>query len=620
MRVLIAICCCFFFLSCGEQFRPRDNGDSSKPKDTTMSNTDTPSSSNTSEYTTPRRIGDANFEYWIHSPLHPQNREGVTFSAKINHPSGIKKASLFVFSYQLYKNTDGLPSKEANPSDTWGKVKAWNFSTPKDTVNLKYTLGKGFAAQSNVEYIFRVEDIHGGITEKLATFDAGDSPWPDDKILLYSTSRDSLKHKIDICFLSDIDYNRDWKTFLRDTEKLIYEGYHENNAIHENKDKWNFFYTKGTMDGEGVLQLVNQFKEGRISYEHLQQRASTKFPHFIQDGSIAGVDAFGLLHKKQYSDLTYLEEGVFNFIMFNTFTSEAFNHGTAVHETAHAVFKLSDEYDGCSCFISSGGSNIFESLKTCRDFNAQHGFPMSECTKITTGGRHWYKSEKTPTFKTETDCENYNRLFGYKEGSCSLWLTSEGQVYIPNYGQCIMENDGDTEVRYFRGACSKLIDLYYQKLELQNESNAPLALGRENIYGYEPVILLSLEPNDETWGVTVEDVTFGIPTENISKREYLDLEIKDGEDNVIHNLTLDDPGSILVHSTGNINVEEKITEPKFLIAVPYTASAENVECNRIYDSNGGMTIRGVVPSKNKFNIKKDVQNKFKNFDEGRSKK
>ena len=51
-----------------------------------------------------------------------------------------------------------------------------------------------------------------------------------------------------------------------------------------------------------------------------------------------------------------------------------------------------------------------------------------------------------------------------------------------------------------------------------------------------------------------------------------------------------------------------------MIAVPYTSMAENVEVNRILNPNGGMAIRGIQPSQNKFDIKSALQAKFKKFE------
>jgi hypothetical protein len=587
--------------------------DALKPVNTPPT-TQTPSTQ-TASYAPPSVEGNANYQYWIHSPMHPGNYAPITFKAKANHPSGTKQASLYVFAYELYLNSDGLPSKRPLKNHQWGLVKTWNFPNPTDTVELSLVFDKGFPAHSNVEYIFRVVDANGGTTDRLAIFDAGDSPWPDDKVLLYGTSRDSLKHKIDLCFFADTDYGTKWGDFRRDVETLIYEGYHKNNMVANGKNHWNFYYTKQQMDGKAALDALNDFKLGNATAEEMEDRMMQVMPSFMKSNTIPGIDAFGLLHKTAYSDLSYLEGGFVNFLMFNTFTSEPYSFGTAVHETGHAIFKLSDEYDGCSCFVAKkpASNNVFESMSACQTFNAEHGFIQNNCTQLRTGGYEWYKAEKTPKFATEADCERYNRMKGYPANSCEQWVSAEdGDHFIPKYGQCIMENDGDSETRQFSYACSYLINDYYQKLK-QYARIAPPSQPLENMYGYEPVAMLALNAQDDGWDIGIKKVEYGVPTENNVQRNFLDLNFSDGQ-RVVHRLSLDAPGQMLLHGAKARDAQEQTFRPKAIVAIPIDENIENVEAKRVANENTSFVARSVVPMKSTFNLKNELNSALQKFE------
>ena len=112
----------------------------------------------------------------------------------------------------------------------------------------------------------------------------------------------------------------------------------------------------------------------------------------MKNSEIQGIDAYGLMHQEPYSDGAYLKSNI-HFLAYNLFTAESYNFGTAIHESAHAIFNLSDEYDLCACFEHPDGANMFSSLKGCQDFNKANGFPVSDCTPLEhLNGQSWYMS------------------------------------------------------------------------------------------------------------------------------------------------------------------------------------------------------------------------------------
>ena len=174
--------------------------------------------------------GNAIVREWIHRPLHPDNFQSVQFKINALEQIGANRVVLSIYEYEWYRNSEGLPSKRKRKNGKWGVAKEWNFEEPIKNINLAYTYPSGFQAGTNVEYIFQIYSVDGKRTEKLALFDAGDSLWPNDKIMLYATSRLTLGQSINLCFLPDTDYNtngdpRNWSGFLGDVEDLIYNGY-----------------------------------------------------------------------------------------------------------------------------------------------------------------------------------------------------------------------------------------------------------------------------------------------------------------------------------------------------------------------------------------------------------
>ena len=125
-------------------------------------------------------IGAANFDYWIHSPLHPANNQSVTFKTKVTDEEGITKVELMVYEYELYENHDGLPSKRKRIDSQWGLVYDWEFNGEEKNAEVAFNFARGFKAFSNVEYIFRVHNVKGEVSERLAIFDAGEARWPLD--------------------------------------------------------------------------------------------------------------------------------------------------------------------------------------------------------------------------------------------------------------------------------------------------------------------------------------------------------------------------------------------------------------------------------------------------------
>ena len=514
----------------------------------------------------PPSIGDAHFDYWVHSPLHPGNGQAVQFKLQAIDERLISRVELAIFEYELYTNSQGLPSKKRKAGGLWGTVDAWEPATPRTIVEHSFSWPDGFSRHSNVEYIFSVINLDGAVTRRMALFDAGDSPWPQDKILLYATSRETMGNTINLCFFPDMDYDQNWTHFLSDVEALVYQGYHQNNKIRSSKEYWSFYYTR--QETNGLALAMDPFNPDR-------------YPPFMKDSLILGIDAFGLLHRNPYSDGAYLNSNI-QFLAQNVFTAEGYNWGTAVHETGHAIFRLSDEYNGCACFSGTGGTNIFRSREACAAFNDSLDRAADDCTEIIAyDGTPWYLSEKPPLFATEEDCRNYNIQHNLPPDSCRLFQDLTGiRAFQAFKGNCIMRDDGDTQVPNFRHACATVIDRYYQRLRpLPTEPvELVLAESRENFFGYEPVAVLELQLGAEGMQVAMKKICYGIPSKNLAANDDFCLSWP-GTKGALHQWNVDRPDCVHIHHGENLAAVE-ITEgaASCSIVVPLMEGLETITC------------------------------------------
>jgi len=522
--------------------------------------------------------GNANFDYWVHSPFHPSNKTPITFATSIKENKGIQKVELFIYEYELYRNENDLPSKRKRSSGQWGLVKTWDLELVPNNIELNYTYEKGFPAASNVEYLFKVTDGTGAVTERFALFDAGQSPWPQDKILLYAASHRPLLNTVNICFFPDVDYGGNFRAFITDVRKLILEGYHANNAIVDHRDDWAFYYTQDEADGLNIaLDFTNP----------------VHYPDFMKDSIISGIDAFGLIHKNEYSDGSYLY-GNIHFLAQSVFTSEGKNPGTAVHETGHAVFLLSDEYNGCACFQPEGSyANVFNTKGGCEQFKKRNGLTGGCRELLNYNNVTWYTPEDSPYFPTMQACIDYNKENGYGEGKCLQFRDADGSTtFRSENGVCIMNDDGDATIYKFQATCMTVINQHYDFIDANYiAGDFEEKKNRENIFGYEPIALLELNMKDGKTEVTVKDIQYGVPQKK--RRSGRDLQLS------------------VMEKGGRVNSVTKINRPEGLefcggryggqlkeggihtcyVEVPYSKNLTSVKLEEMTKVNGKAFVR-----------------------------
>ncbi len=548
--------------------------------------------------------GQAEFHFWKHSPLHVANFKTVNFQVKATDHQGITKVELYIFEYQLFKNPQGLPSKKKSENRIWGLANTWNLDGKKQTVDLNFEYQKGFASHSNVEYVFKIINSKNELTERFAMFDSGASPWTNDKILLYSTTRQPMNATINLCFFPDIDFKKDWNKFLIETEKLIYDGYHENNMISNHKDLWNFYYTR--QEADGYEMLINPGNENA-------------YPTFMKDNMISGIDAFGMLHQDEYPDRTYFRTS-FNFLASNVFTTEVYNYGTAVHETAHAIFRLSDEYDGCACFQTDAGSNVFTSADACAAFNEKYEFSNPECNVLKGwDDQIWFMPEKKILFRTEQECQDFNVENVLPKDSCQIFIDPNGRWFRAFKGICIMQDDGDQKQNPFQRTCQVVIDNFYDALKkdiAQSDlTSMPSTILFNNIFGYEAVVLVELSDQEEGgYDMQVMDVQYGIPSKNVLKGRAINIEFTSSSGEMIHQVSVDNPSHILFHGKNEESEMMSMGHGSCVVAIPFNKGLARVSLDFEKSNNQNISIKGISKkTKQEFDVAEKVKECYGKF-------
>ncbi len=542
------------------------------------------------------------FEKWEHSPMLPAKDVPVEFSLNASDENGIKKIELFIYEYELYVNEEGLPSKRKKTNGTWGMVNSWSYEEFTTNAAVDYKHQKGFADFANVEYIFRIINKTGFSSDRLAIFDAGESKWEKDKISLYATSRDAMKNRINICFVPDTDYDGEWEQFVEDVEKMIYDGFHKNNKIAERKDLWNFYCSKQFVDGRKIMRSPGD---------------AEVYPKFLTEKEIQGIDAFGLVHATAYSDGALLDEH-FDFLIGNMFTTEAYNLGTAVHEAAHAIFKLSDEYDQCACFHSAHASdNMFSSEEACMMFNKAKGFVPVSCTKITDYlGNDWFMSEQNVYFDTEAACKAFNSKNQFENGTCDIYFDIDGNKFFrATEGLCIMQDDGDDVLRDFQRTCASIIDEYYENLDLGEGDIFASVNNAQNIFSYEPVVVLEFSNrSSQRYNVKPKAIQYGVPDKS-HRSGQVELEFLNASKTVRCDLQVDRPGQVLFHQGGKATQHNGLNRK--IVTIPYFPDLNSIKCKHNFSATGQFTIKGVdverEESAQEFSIQEELRELYRVF-------
>lgn len=507
--------------------------------------------------------GPATVLDWMHTPLRAQNEEPVSFTVEARSESGIQKVELFIYEYELFLNQYDLPSQRERRQGILGKVRTWDYKIPVNAVSLEHTHGLGFQAHSRIEYIWRITDVDGAVTDRFAMFDAGDSPWPADKVLLYSASRSPMSEVIDIAFFRDTDYKDSIEIYNDDLNGMVQKGFFGSEVFSQNRQHWSFYTTDRSANGKAIAEDVGN---------------DALIPEFLKDFSIPGIDAFCLMHREDYTDRSLLLEN-FHALSNNLFSAEAHNWGTAVHECGHAIFHLSDEYSGCACFQTHSSSNVFREQADCMEWNMANGFPTADCYAVSDiYNRDWWSAEEPTFFKTEEECHAHNRKNGLDGDNCRTFINTSGEeLFWAFETTCIMHDDGDEIVRPFQRACSQVIVEYFDKLRPHSFDNSFASASRENIYGYEDVVVMEMGRDGNAWDLQVKGAQKGVPTQSIDTDGEIVMRVMGSNGESLYAYGLSQPGAVHVHGDDEDRFQVP-TQGYARIAVPADRGIARVLC------------------------------------------
>ncbi len=516
-----------------------------------------------------RQNGPSAFASWGHSPLRALDGEAIRFRASVRHDLGIAKAELYVYEFELYRNDAGLHSQRRRTGGVWGKVAELHQASGPHQVDLDYEYTPGFGPHTRLEYVWRVIDVDGQATDRLGITDAGTSPWPQDKVLLFAASRLPMSDLIDIAFFRDTDYDDDRTRYNADIEAMVMQGFLSPAAYGDYREHWAFYTTDRVADGKALSADVTN---------------DALIPGFLKDFSIPGIDAFCLVHRQNYTDRSLMLEN-FHSLSNNLFSAEAQNWGTAIHESGHAIFHLSDEYGGCACFQSHASANVFRERKDCARWNTAEGFPATDCHELVdVYNRSWWSAEESTFFATLEGCSAHNERRGLSPDSCRVFVDEVGrEQYWSFESTCIMHDDGDDVVRPFQRACRRVITERFAAMRQLRGEDRFVAVERQNIYGYEPVILLAMHREGTVWSVELQQAAMGVPSSVMQAAGEVTMRVLDSEGQLVAGYQLANAG--VVHSHGEGDTFTVPEEGTVRLAVAGTPRMERISCEYNRDAH-----------------------------------
>ncbi len=255
----------------------------------------------------------------------------------------------------------------ASDSDGVAQIKIWVndalVTTCNNTDTCTYT-GGPYAAQDQglVTYRATAKDTKGYVKQVGPYQFAVGRPWNNQTWVPVRTSSLSSSQAIDVCFGFEpgSGYNNNLHTFLADVEDKIFDRYMQTNGIKGNERKYKFYYTATPMDASNCGANL------------------TNIPTFLAGSHC---NAFAVLHNDNMRDCS----------IGNVFTAEGYTTQAFIHESGHAIFGLSDEYEGDTSYhLASPFPNIWPDLLpspstgklSCETDVASYGGDVTQCNEF----------------------------------------------------------------------------------------------------------------------------------------------------------------------------------------------------------------------------------------------
>lgn len=279
-----------------------------------------------------------------HRPMHPDNSQAVTFEGKA-------LADRVVLSYERYlliTAADGTHVQViAEPENI---VATCNGPRPMSQITCIHTMPAPFPPHSLIVFTATAVMARSTTTKESYAFAAGDWPWPDEAIPI--RVKGDTKSKLDTVFIPDTDLG---VAGLRDQLDEVIELYFKYEPLLVWRGVFNYWYSDQT--------------------GHYDEFCKFTLPKNY-DTLLTVADAVALLHQKTLRDCSNIP----------LMSSEVNDDKTIVHETAHTLYRLQDEYC-CNTKYAPQPCvpNIYASLADCEADAPKLGYPATNCIQLSGG-------------------------------------------------------------------------------------------------------------------------------------------------------------------------------------------------------------------------------------------
>jgi hypothetical protein len=278
-----------------------------------------------------------------HRPMHPDDTQTVTFEATATEA---KSVTLSYTRYTLATASDGTHVKMLAEPEM--RVRTCNASGGAGTIACTHTMRVPFPASSLVTYTARATDLEGNVAAETYSFAAGTYPWPDEAIPI--RLKGSTASKLDTVFiLADEALT---ETGFRDQLDDVIDLFFRYEPVHTWRGLHNFYYSAQRGNYQEFCKFTNP-------------------PNYAQLKATA--DAVVFLHKTVLRDCSNIPR----------MSSELDDEKTLVHESAHTLYALQDEYCCNTNYKPQEcAPNIYASLAACEADAPALGYLPTDCVQL----------------------------------------------------------------------------------------------------------------------------------------------------------------------------------------------------------------------------------------------
>lgn len=276
-----------------------------------------------------------------HRPMHPSDVQTVTFEATAT-------ADRVVLSYARFALSTGPDGTHVQtPAERDTIVETCDPRGTLAKITCTHTMAAPFPPSSLIVYTATAVYDGGHTAEEAYAFAAGTWPWPDDPIPI--RVKGNTLSKLDTVFIPDTDLGVDG---LRDQLDKVLDFYFKYEPILIWRGVFNFWYSSKT----GHYTDFCKF-DLPDNYDRLKATA----------------DALALLHKTKVRNCSNIP----------LMSAEVDNEKVIIHETAHTLYALQDEYCcNTNYHPQPCVPNIYGSLADCEADAPNLGYPAANCIQL----------------------------------------------------------------------------------------------------------------------------------------------------------------------------------------------------------------------------------------------